>query len=86
MIIIKRDGSTVAFDANKIVTAINKAFIEQKTTVVRNVYRTRRPVNLTNNEDKKDEKKGEDDKKEDAVPKRYHRRYRENKMSTNIEH
>ena len=28
MIIIKRDGSTVAFDANKIVTAINKAFIE----------------------------------------------------------
>ncbi len=64
----------------------NKAVIEEKTTVVRNVYRTRRPVNLTNNEDKKDEKKGEDDKKEDAVPKRYHRRYRENKMSTNIEH
>ena len=28
MIIIKRDGSTVTFDANKIVTAINKAFIE----------------------------------------------------------
>ena len=28
MIIIKRDGSTVAFDANKIVTAINKAFME----------------------------------------------------------
>ena len=28
MIIIKRDGSTVAFDANKIVTAINKAFVE----------------------------------------------------------
>ena len=28
MIIIKRDGSTVTFDANKIVTAINKAFVE----------------------------------------------------------
>ena len=28
MIIIKRDGSAVSFDANKIVTAINKAFKE----------------------------------------------------------
>ena len=28
MIIIKRDGSAVAFDANKIINAINKAFIE----------------------------------------------------------
>ena len=28
MVIIKRDGSTVSFDANKIINAINKAFIE----------------------------------------------------------
>jgi anaerobic ribonucleoside-triphosphate reductase len=28
MIIIKRDGNAVSFDANKIINAINKAFIE----------------------------------------------------------
>jgi transcriptional regulator NrdR family protein len=28
MVIIKRDGTAVSFDANKIVNAINKAFIE----------------------------------------------------------
>lgn len=28
MSVIKRDGSVVAFDANKIVEAINKAFVE----------------------------------------------------------
>ena len=28
MVIIKRDGSAVSFDANKIVNAINKAFKE----------------------------------------------------------
>ena len=28
MVIIKRDGSTVSFDANKIINAINKAFVE----------------------------------------------------------
>ena len=61
-----------------------KVVVEEKTTVVKSVYRTRRPVNL-NNEDKKDEKKVEntEDKKEE-VPKRYHRRYRENKISTNV--
>lgn len=61
-----------------------KTVVEEKTTVVRSVYRTRRPVNL-NNEDKKDEKKNEhnEDKKEE-IPKRYHRRYRENKISTNV--
>ena len=34
-----------------------KVIVEEKTTVVKNVYRTRRPVKLNNNEDKKDEKK-----------------------------
>ena len=62
----------------------NKVVVEEKTTVVKNVYRTRRPVNLNNNEDKKEDKKINEDQKEEAVPKRYHRRYRENKMSTNI--
>ena len=63
-----------------------KVIVDEKTTVVKNVYRTRRPVKLNNNEDKKDEKKneGNEDKKEEPIPKRYHRRYRENKMSTNI--
>ena len=28
MSVIKRDGSTVSFDASKIINAINKAFIE----------------------------------------------------------
>ena len=28
MSVIKRDGDIVSFDANKIITAINKAFIE----------------------------------------------------------
>lgn len=61
-----------------------KTVVEEKTTVVKSVYRTRRPVNL-NNEDKKDEKRNEnnEDKKEE-IPKRYHRRYRENKISTNV--
>ena len=58
----------------------NKVVIEEKTTVTRNVYRTRRPINLANNEEKRDEKA--EDKKEAEVPKRYHRRYRENKIST----
>ena len=50
--------------------------------MTKNVYRTRRPVNLNNNEEKRDEKA--EDKKEAEVPKRYHRRYRENKISTNV--
>ena len=63
----------------------NKIVVEEKTTVVKSVYRTRRPVNL-NNEDKKDEKKNEnnEDKKDVEIPRRYHRRYRENKISTNV--
>ena len=69
---------------NNIEKKDNKVVVEEKTTVVKNVYRTRRPVNLNNNEDKKDEKKSEDAKKEEVAPKRYHRRYRENKISTNI--
>ena len=56
----------------------NKVVVEEKTTVTKNVYRTRRPVNLNNNEEKPE------DKKENELPKRYHRRYRENKMSTNV--
>ena len=56
----------------------NKVVVEEKTTVIKNVYRTRRPVNLNNNEEKPE------DKKENELPKRYHRRYRENKMSTNV--
>ena len=56
----------------------NKVVVEEKTTVTKNVYRTRRPVNLNNNEEKAE------DKKENELPKRYHRRYRENKMSTNV--
>ena len=58
--------------------------VEEKTTVVKSVYRTRRPVNL-NNEDKKDEKKKENNEdNKDEIPRRYHRRYRENKISTNV--
>jgi len=57
----------------------SKVVVEEKTTVTKNVYRTRRPVNLNNNEDKAE------DKKENELPKRYHRRYRENKMSTNVD-
>ena len=60
----------------------NKVVVEEKTTVTKNVYRTRRPVNLNSNEEKRDEKA--EDKKEAEVPKRYHRRYRENKISTNV--
>ena len=60
----------------------NKVVVEEKTTVTKNVYRTRRPVNLNNNEEKRDEKA--EDKKEAEIPKRYHRRYRENKISTNV--
>jgi hypothetical protein len=60
----------------------NKVVVEEKTTVTKNVYRTRRPVNLNNNEEKRDEKA--EDKKEAEAPKRYHRRYRENKISTNV--
>ena len=60
----------------------NKVIVEEKTTVTKNVYRTRRPVNLNNNEEKRDERA--EDKKETEVPKRYHRRYRENKISTNL--
>ena len=64
----------------------NKVIVEEKTTVVKNVYRTRRPVKMNTKEDKIAEKKneGNDEKKEEYIPKRYHRRYRENKMSTNI--
>ena len=69
---------------NNIQKKDNKVVVEEKTTVVKNVYRTRRPVNLNNNEDKKEDKKISEDQKDEAVPKRYHRRYRENKMSTNI--
>ena len=59
--------------------------VEEKTTITKNVYRTRRPVNLYNNEDKKDEKKPENnEEKEVEIPKKYNRRYRENKKSTNI--
>ena len=60
--------------------------VEEKTTIVKNVYRTRRPVKLNNNEDKKEEKRdeGNENKKEEPIPKRYHRRYRDNKISTNI--
>ena len=63
-----------------------KVFVEEKNTFVKNVYRTRRPVKLNNNEDKKNEKKneGNEDKKEEPIPRRYHRRYRENKISTNV--
>ena len=57
----------------------NKVVVEEKTTVTKNVYRTRRPVNLNNNEEKPE------DKKENELPRRYHRRYRENKMSTNVD-
>ena len=66
----------------------NKVVVEEKTTYTKNVYRTRRPVNLYNNEDKKDEKKPEnnEEKNEVEIPKKYHRRYRENKKSTNIGH
>ena len=60
---------------NKDNNSNNKVVVEEKTTVTKNVYRTRRPVNLNNNEEK-----GED-KKENEIPKRYHRRYRENKMN-----
>ena len=62
----------------------NKVVVEEKAIAAKNVYRIRRPVNLNNNEDKKEDKKINEDKKDEAVPKRYHRRYRENKMSTNI--
>ena len=62
----------------------NKVVVEEKAIAAKNVYRIRRPVNLNNNEDKKEDKKINEDQKEEAVPKRYHRRYRENKMSTNI--
>jgi Ca2+-binding EF-hand superfamily protein len=60
----------------------NKIVVEEKTTVTKNVYRTRRPVNLNNNEEKRDEKA--ENKKEAEAPRRYHRRYRENKISTNV--
>ena len=36
MVIIKRDGSAVSFDANKIVNAINKAFIEVDSRIYEN--------------------------------------------------
>jgi len=62
----------------------NKNTVEEKTTVVKSVYRTRRPINLSNNEDKKSGP--EKEKSEGEMPRRYHRRYRENKISTNIDH
>ena len=63
----------------------NKPVVEEKTTVIKNVYRTRRPIHLNNNDDKKAEKKNDDNdnKKDVEIPRRYHRRYRENKISTN---
>ena len=65
----------------------NKVVVEEKTTVTKNVYRTRRPIHLNNNDDKKNEKKNEniEVKKDVEIPKRYHRRYRENKISTNYD-
>ena len=65
----------------------NKVVVEEKTTVTKNVYRTRRPIHLNNNDDKKSEKKNEniEVKKDVEIPKRYHRRYRENKISTNYD-
>ena len=64
----------------------NKVVVEEKTTVTKNVYRTRRPVNMSNNEDKKIEKKNENNESKDVeIHRRYHRRYRENKTSTNVD-
>ena len=70
---------------NNIENKDNK-IVEEKNVVRKNVYRTRRPLHINNNEDKKDEKKNEGkvDKVEVEIPKKYHRRYRENKVSTNI--
>lgn len=69
-------------------TKDNKVVVEEKTISKKNVYRTRRPVylNNNNNEDNNAQKmnEGNDDKKDVEIPRKYHRRYRENKMSTNI--
>ena len=75
------------FDNNNNENKENKVVVEEKTTVTKNVYRTRRPIHLNNNDDKKNEKKNEniEVKKDVEIPKRYHRRYRENKISTNYD-
>ena len=62
-----------------------KEIVEEKTTVTRKVYKTRRPYNANNNVEIKKEEKIEtnNEKKETEIPRRYHRRYRDNKSSTN---
>ena len=61
-----------------------KEVVEEKTTITKKVYKTRRPFNANNNfEEKKEEKVEIAEKKETEVPRRYHRRYRDNKNSTN---
>ena len=63
-----------------------KETVEEKHDFKRNVYRTKRAYNTgnNNNENKQEEKKEVvEEKKETVIPRRYHRRYRENKGSTN---
>jgi len=61
-----------------------KEIEEEKPSFKRNVYRTKRAYNTNNNENKQEEKKEiVQEKKETEIPRRYHRRYRENKSSTN---
>ena len=63
-----------------------KEVTEEKPAFKRNVYRTKRAYNNNNinNENKEEEKKEiVKENKETEIPRRYHRRYRENKSSTN---
>ena len=61
-----------------------KEIVEEKTTITKKVYKTRRPFNANNNiEEKKEEKVEVIEKKETEAPRRYHRRYRDNKNSAN---
>ena len=70
---------------------ISKVTEEKNSTTTKGIYRTRRAMNGNNNinsDIKKEEKKDTiniNEKKESDAPKRYHRRYRENKISTNSE-
>ena len=60
-----------------------KEVMEEKPAFKRNVYRTKRAYNV-NNENKEEEKKEiVKENKETDIPRRYHRRYRESKGSTN---
>ena len=88
---INKDNNDVGNNKNNEIRTSNnkpefekKEVIEEKTTITKKVYKTRRPFNVNNNvEDKKEEKVEVTEKKESEVPRRYHRRYRENKNSSN---